>query len=235
MLPLPALVNTVYDDLVIVLRNHDRAALMLRLDRASCDYEEVPRGDFHEFSFARGFYITIEGHVVGVFASPLGPIFFHDKARVPMADPAVSVTWLRGEREHRFALQYAGQDRFVIAYPPRTDWGYDVWSADEDSADFLLWLYTSTTEDRFIPWFTLDDGDIYVPGAVHIASDEDDFRGGLCRVKAVTLRTSAGAPCIFVEVEEDPGTVHNWSTHLAAMQSSLEDQFGRRRGHVIKR
>ena len=67
--------------------------------------------------------------------------------------------------------------------------------------------------------------DVYVPTSRHLTHGEDDFRGGLCRVSAV--RELQGA--VFVEVEEDPGTLHSW-TYLESRQDELRARHGDERG-----
>ena len=49
--------------------------------------------------------------------------------------------------------------------------------------------------------------DVYLPSEVYVSRGEDDFAGGLCRVVAVRLGTSAGAAAPFIEVREQPGLV----------------------------
>lgn len=67
--------------------------------------------------------------------------------------------------------------------------------------------------------------EIYVPSSLYLSHGRDDFRGGLCRV--VVVREMLGAP--YVEVEEDPGTLHSWA-YLEPLQDDLRARFGDERG-----
>lgn len=67
--------------------------------------------------------------------------------------------------------------------------------------------------------------DVYVPTSLHLTHGEDDFRGGLCRVADV--RELNGQ--LFLEVEEDRGTLHSW-TYLEPLQDELRARFGGERG-----
>lgn len=67
--------------------------------------------------------------------------------------------------------------------------------------------------------------DVYVPSSLHVTHGADDFRGGLCRVAAV--RKLLGS--VYVEVEEDPGTLHSWA-YLEPRQEELRSRYGAERG-----
>lgn len=72
--------------------------------------------------------------------------------------------------------------------------------------------------------------DVYVPSSLHLTHGEDDFAGGLCRIVRIDTETSAdGSP--FVEVEEDPGTLHNWH-YLLEHQDEWRARYGDRRGRA---
>lgn len=68
--------------------------------------------------------------------------------------------------------------------------------------------------------------DVYVPSSLYLSHGVDDFRGGLCRIVAVS--ELLGRP--FVEVEEDPGTLHSWA-YLMERQEEWRERYGDRRGH----
>jgi hypothetical protein len=70
--------------------------------------------------------------------------------------------------------------------------------------------------------------DVYIASSLHLTHGEDDFAGGLCRVVRIDEETSPGL--IYVEVEEDPGTLHNWA-YLLEHQDQWRGRYGARRGH----
>lgn len=67
--------------------------------------------------------------------------------------------------------------------------------------------------------------DVYVPTSLHLTHGEDDFCGGLCRV--VVVRELQGL--LYVEVDEDPGTLHSWA-YLEPLQDELRARFRDERG-----
>ncbi len=70
--------------------------------------------------------------------------------------------------------------------------------------------------------------DVYVPSSLYLTHGEDDFAGGLCRIVRIDRELSPhGAP--YVEVEEDPGTLHSWS-YLLEHQDEWRERYGDRRG-----
>jgi len=73
--------------------------------------------------------------------------------------------------------------------------------------------------------------DVYLPSRLYLGHGRDDFRGGLCRVSEVKVENWGGSPCYVIEVEEDPGAQHNWSTYLGPLQRKLRAQYGVERGH----
>lgn len=73
--------------------------------------------------------------------------------------------------------------------------------------------------------------DIYLPSALYMSHGRDDFRGGLCKVVAVSISISAGDPTYFVEVEGRPGYTKNWAL-LRDQQDQLKADYGPNRGHA---
>ena len=67
--------------------------------------------------------------------------------------------------------------------------------------------------------------DVYVPSELYLWHGRDDFAGGLCRIVRVT--ESFGG--LFVEVEENPGSLYSWAI-LLEDQERLRERFGDRRG-----
>lgn len=137
---------------MIWLKNYDNARLVLEYDPATGKAMEVAKDLAGATS--RGFYINSGHDVVGVYASPDGPIFFVNRDRYPMTDTAFGVEHHPGAKEHRFTARRGGAPVFDVAYPPRTDWGHDNWSADEESADWFLWLAGSAKQAQFYRYYT---------------------------------------------------------------------------------
>jgi len=73
--------------------------------------------------------------------------------------------------------------------------------------------------------------EIYVPTSLYLSHGEDDFVGGLAIISKVQKNEKFGKEhpnYILVEVEEDPGTLYNW-TWLLEKQESLKREFGNKR------
>ena len=60
----------------------------------------------------------------------------------------------RRRRKHQFRARRGGKPIYELRYPRRTDWGYDNWSADEESADWFLWFAGSAADAQFYQYFT---------------------------------------------------------------------------------
>ncbi len=73
--------------------------------------------------------------------------------------------------------------------------------------------------------------DIYIDSSFYISHGEDDVVGGLAKITHIKKDISAGKPCLFVVVEEDPNTLRNWSQHLVKEQKRLKKDFGNNRAY----
>jgi hypothetical protein len=73
--------------------------------------------------------------------------------------------------------------------------------------------------------------DIYIDTELYLSHGRDDFRGGLAKVVEVKTELSAGKPCLWVRVEEQPDSWHNWTTFLGPKQDKLRAEFGQQRAH----
>ena len=73
--------------------------------------------------------------------------------------------------------------------------------------------------------------DVYVDSSYYIDHGEDDFEGGLCRIKSIEKIMSGGKKTWFVEVEERPDHSYNWD-YLMEHQEEWAKEFKSRRGHM---
>jgi hypothetical protein len=68
---------------------------------------------------------------------------------------------------------------------------------------------------------------IYVEGTIYLTHGADDFRGGICTVKAVQLNVKNGEEVVSsVEIEEDPGTWYTWPGYLESHQEEWKNMYG---------
>jgi hypothetical protein len=72
--------------------------------------------------------------------------------------------------------------------------------------------------------------DVYVGSSYYIDHGEDDFEGGLCKIKNIEKGRSAGKDTLFVELEERPGHSYNWD-YLMEHQEEWAKEFKDRRGY----
>lgn len=99
-----------------------------------------------------GFYVDCGVGVLGMYASPAGPVLFRDALRVPLdGDTRLEVT--KGRRRNTFTAWRGGEELLAVSYAPPTDVGIDVWS-DEALVDFYVWLANSFPTERFLRFYT---------------------------------------------------------------------------------
>jgi hypothetical protein len=67
---------------------------------------------------------------------------------------------------------------------------------------------------------------IYVEGTIYLTHGVDDFRGGICTVKAVQSHIVDGHDFSSVEIEEDPGTWYTWTGYLEPNQEEWKKKYG---------
>lgn len=124
---------------MITVYNYDDAGRVLEYDEAVGTYRERRKAEVTK-ELSRGFYVNAGKDLVGVFASPRGPVFFVNDKRYPMHDPTFAVELHPGEKENEFIARHDSDPVFLFRYPRHTNWGYDNWSTEEESADWYLWL-----------------------------------------------------------------------------------------------
>ena len=126
----------------IVVLNHYLERRGLRFDVDTGELEQLSDERPDAWKEPGGQFITVGTAVWGVVSTPTGPWLVHDSERMPLARPDLDLQVEQGETVNRFRLIETGTTRFETDYPrpARAAWGYDNWSAEEESADFFLWL-----------------------------------------------------------------------------------------------
>ncbi len=146
----------------MLLDHYIDAKRVLRYDPETGSREELGREQLPEGAeTAFGFYTAAGDDVWGLYASPDGPILFHNAERFRLADLSSEIEVTPGERQNRFVFRQGGAVRGECAYPraKRADWGYDSWSAEEESVDFFLWLKHQVGTPDFNVRYTRDAGE----------------------------------------------------------------------------
>jgi hypothetical protein len=67
--------------------------------------------------------------------------------------------------------------------------------------------------------------DIYLPTSLYLSHGVDDFLGGLCKI----LKIEEDSNWKWIEVEEEPGTRHDYK-HIVENQEKWAKEYGVRRG-----
>lgn len=141
----------------MVLRHYADSQRMLRYDPHSGVFDELhaearPRDSATRF----GFFADSHCGLWGVYASPTGPVLFHGSRRFQLNEAGTTIDLVQGAEENRFRLLQREDLRAECTYkrPSSSEWGYDNWSADEDSADFFLWLSHQVVTEDFMRRYT---------------------------------------------------------------------------------
>ena len=70
--------------------------------------------------------------------------------------------------------------------------------------------------------------EVYAPTLMYVEREEDDFIGGLCKVKKVIRQHNGIEMSHFIEVEECPEVMFNWD-FLNRKQDEFEKKYGKQR------
>jgi class 3 adenylate cyclase len=155
--------DAVGEELVEDPASKDTVFVVGYLDREALSY--APLTGKHEVAPHRdgssdGFFQRVGEAVFGVFTSSEGPVYFRDAERFTIS-ANVSATVTPGDHESHFVLRRRDQVIDEVTYPrvSRSSWGYDNWSADEESADFFMWLASHAPTDWLRERFTSRERD----------------------------------------------------------------------------
>lgn len=141
----------------MLLEHYIDAPRLLHYDARTGLSSEQPRAESADSNLATaGFFADSTCGLWGVYASPRGPILFHGTRRFELAEPSTAIELVPGQAENRFSLRQGGAIRAECLYKRarRADWAFDSWSAEEESADFFLWLKTRLGTSEFMERFT---------------------------------------------------------------------------------
>ena len=121
----------------IYLRHHDIHKNILKYAPENGHSQELDRSELpREQELARGFYVSIDDSMVGVYPSKDGPICFYNDQRFLLADDACQLVLVTGAEENQFILRWQDKERFCITYPKPKSVDFDPWS-DEEMVDFF--------------------------------------------------------------------------------------------------
>lgn len=149
----------------IFLWQYARASKILQYDLNTGDYQELDRNqlDLPDTALWRGFYTRVNGAIFGLHASKKGPVLFNHHQHFLLTKQETRSELELGSDNNLFRV-YSGDTQLVsILYPrvPESSYGFDNWTANEEDADFFMWLHNSIDKDshRFYTWHTLGQMD----------------------------------------------------------------------------
>ncbi len=139
----------------MLLQHYSDGYRVLRYDPQTGLSQEVA-GLAKEHPTGFGFFADSKCGVWGVYASPEGPILFHGTRRYRLNEPSTILKLVRGNDESHFGIHQGGVLRAECWYTRASpsDWGYDNWSAEEESADFFMWIKNRASSSDFLAHYT---------------------------------------------------------------------------------
>lgn len=124
----------------VYIENFNVAGLVCEYQPSTGKYNEMSRNEHIDKQMNRGFYVNIDGTLIGVFESKCGPIFFRNNEQFSLKQGHYKMTWIEKTKErNHFSLEINGVQTFLIEYPKSKYIDFDCWS-DEERVDFFLWL-----------------------------------------------------------------------------------------------
>ncbi len=147
----------------VYLRHHDLVGRLLAYESATGEFRELlkvdrPVGE----KLWRGFYLTLSAHVVGIYSTARGPVYFQDAVRTPLSRARTRATVLRGVSPgvNRFDLEVAGETvaRFDYTAPEFGQNPFDPYD-DEEMADFFVWLTAGISNGSLFDFYVADGDD----------------------------------------------------------------------------
>src|SRR5258706_14857950 len=119
----------------IVLGRHDASKRALRYDIDTGEHVEISTET--PLTLARGCYGRVGYKLIGLYASPEGPILFIGRARFRLASADVALDVLHHEPSSNIVVRDVQRHEITFVRPDRdNDWTADA----EAAADFLAWL-----------------------------------------------------------------------------------------------
>ncbi|MGE5416711.1 MAG: hypothetical protein ACM3UZ_08110 [Acidobacteriota bacterium] len=140
----------------IILRNHDVYERVGIYNIANGEFEEKLRSDLPDLKETwRGFYITNEKDILGLFASVQGPVFFVNNKMYLLSEKEWSFKIdALSDSKNIFHFYYGGIEEYSSSYTKPTDLSVHAY-ADEEFMDFYQWLLTKKDSKTFVSFYTV--------------------------------------------------------------------------------
>lgn len=137
-----------YDD---VLEYHVSTGAARRMTRTEFEAQGM--------SFTFGDFTRERWQVMGVFASPEGPVFFLDSVRVLGYFGEIDARLVRqidDDRTYHFTLSVGGQVKFRFAYRARLGIGANPYDNELEDVDLAALIATGVRSEQFFKIYTRD-------------------------------------------------------------------------------
>lgn len=138
----------------IYICNHDLHKSICEYDPNTGRYQEHLRASLPDLNLTRGYYVNVQDVLVGVYASPTGPVLFRNSVQYPMISGQCSCKVMEGKRMNVFIFAEQGETRFMVEYPRVLFIDFDPWSSEE-MLELFHWITNRHHEQRFYDFYTL--------------------------------------------------------------------------------
>ncbi|WP_110933008.1 hypothetical protein [Paenibacillus bouchesdurhonensis] len=108
--------------------------------------------------FRRGYYINHEGQLLGIVATPKGPLFFCNDENYLLEDN-FKFQLLHHGKENTFLFSWEGAIKQHIVYP-RMLYRKDGQWVDDMIQDFFTWLVAAVKRKKFYSFYTLNEEEL---------------------------------------------------------------------------
>lgn len=105
-------------------------------------------------NFRRGYYINQKGQLLGIVATPKGPLLFCNGDNYLLKDN-FKFHLLQNGKENTFLFTWEGEIKLRIVYPRVLYRKDDHW-VDDMNQDFFTWLVAAVKRKKFYSFYTLN-------------------------------------------------------------------------------
>lgn len=138
------------------LRNHDKFISILAYNPKSGNHIEfINKSSVQSDTWIGSYVRSADGTIVGIYASPHGPMLFYGKERFDLALKVHRATVNDIGDLRKFTLYNHEKPVLSILYNPPKYYDYDCWS-DEATVDFFLSTKQALESEHFFDFYTRD-------------------------------------------------------------------------------
>ncbi|MNI16021.1 hypothetical protein D3C73_693400 [compost metagenome] len=109
-----------------------------------------------DVQFDRGFYINFKGNLLGIAASPEGPVFFCNSDSYLLREDNYEFLLRHKREESTFYFEWNGTQVLQICYYRMLGGGMDE-GVDRNMHEFLFWLIKAVKRKKFESFYTVGE------------------------------------------------------------------------------